>query len=85
MSLNSYFERAACHIAHYFVLYCFAPSLLWLAADVFEDVVHLLQSSTICLRNEKECPHERKEAEDGKEYIRTEAGVLYQWRCDETL
>lgn len=32
--------------------------LFRLAGVIFEDMVHLFESATFCLRNEEECPRE---------------------------
>lgn len=50
MSLT--FDRRNCLIAHDLLLYRFAPRLLLLADNVFEDVVHLLECSAFRLGNE---------------------------------
>lgn len=39
-------------ISHDLILYRFAPRFLLLVDSVFEDKVHLLQRSALCLGNE---------------------------------
>lgn len=57
------------------------PSFFLFACNIFEDVVHLLESSTPSFGHKIKRPNEGKEAEDGKERISPKTRVLDKgWR-----
>lgn len=59
--------------------------LLSLVAVVIEHDIHFLERPTLGLGHDKVRPCARQNAEDGKEGVGPETGVLYQWRSDQAL
>jgi hypothetical protein len=55
------------------------------AADVFEDLVHLLERFACSFRHKEKREGEGKQTEDGEEDVRASTSVLNERRCDETL
>ena len=61
------------------------PRLFGLTTNVSKNGVHLFQCSPHGLRNKEECEHERKQAEDREECVRSVSSVLHERRRNETL
>jgi hypothetical protein len=59
--------------------------LLRFAADVLEHLVHIFQAPACSLRYDEVGEDEGEQAEDCKECVGSETGVLNERRSDETL